>query len=273
MAQIPEFIGLMKWIRETAYPPMKIIYDEMRQLVNARVETPVETVPLNPDGSTGDPFVDYDKTTGVFKFGIPAGIAGDDGQSLAIEITVPNASDLTTLSGNRVGQVAFASDTTMIYIWQASNQWSTGIPFAPTSTWTALTDCQNSIVDNANELVVINPNGTGLVTLDKTAFLSAIQAQVTANAQTASNAQSTANTASSIASTADNKADSNTAQISGMSSSITTNTNDIADLKTEVPLKIGATDYATNTVGGTIKIRVIGNDLYISTNAGNADGS
>ena len=63
---MPEFISLLRWIRDTAYPEIKTAYDSF---IGATVGTVTNIDPI--DGTVQPATVTYDGLTGVFDFGIP----------------------------------------------------------------------------------------------------------------------------------------------------------------------------------------------------------
>lgn len=103
MALKPEFIGLMREIRDTMYPrivqidaeieiesaSIKEMYDEIVVMdervvsINTSIKTitmgTVTTVPNNPDGSAGNAAARYNATLNKFEFDIPRGAKGETG--------------------------------------------------------------------------------------------------------------------------------------------------------------------------------------------------
>lgn len=103
MALKPEFISLMREIRDTMYPEIVIAYDSVTTsekaisdmyaeivVINDRIVDinnsikaitmgTVITVENNPDGTHGDAAARYNATLNKFEFDIPAGSKGNDG--------------------------------------------------------------------------------------------------------------------------------------------------------------------------------------------------
>lgn len=150
MALIPEFISIVKDIRDRMYPVVESVYSEMFGLVNARVTTPTINVPNNADGSAGTGNVVYNKDTGEFTFSVPIGATGAD---FGIDYAVATLAQRDALIGMKTGNVAFVDDTGMIYTYLDSSIWGTGIVFTPAEVWTALTDTPDDYVGKQLQFV------------------------------------------------------------------------------------------------------------------------
>lgn len=166
MALIPEFISIVKDIRDRMYPVVESVYSEMFGLVNARVTTPTINVPNNADGSAGTGNVVYNKDTGEFTFSVPIGATGAD---FGIDYAVTTLAQRDALIGMKTGNVAFVDDTGMIYTYLDSSIWGTGIVFTPAEVWTALTDTPDDYIGKQLQFVQcrLDEQGVQFITKDE----------------------------------------------------------------------------------------------------------
>lgn len=71
---MPEFISILRNIRDVLYPSMVQYYDKITGIT---VKNPVATVPNKENGTAGDANVTYDPITNTFDFSIPQGERGE----------------------------------------------------------------------------------------------------------------------------------------------------------------------------------------------------
>ena len=90
MGNLPEFIELLRQIRDKYYVEIKEMWDKVNinkdkvqhiadMMAKIHVSKTV-TIPNNPDGTVADADAHFDGVHGTFEFGIPQGIAGQAGQ-------------------------------------------------------------------------------------------------------------------------------------------------------------------------------------------------
>ena len=176
MALKPEFIGLLRDIRDRIFPSVSTAHDdvvtkhsEVVELTNTlqaiSVEQPVTIVPAQPNGEAGLPTVTYDNEVNEFKFGIPAGI---DGQDLTIKYVVDLTADLYVLIPE-TGDVAYSNEDGKLYIKKGTGvnlnaaDWTTGTVMTPTTTFRDMTDTPIEYTGFANYIVTVASDESKLV--------------------------------------------------------------------------------------------------------------
>lgn len=180
MADKPEFIGLMRDIRDRLYTGMVTMYNEVvskydtvvtlaQELGNVTVIKPVTVVPVQENGDLGLPDVEYNSSTGEFTFSIPAGSKGD---SLAIKYTVALTADLYAIATVEAGEIAFSNESSLMYVKldtgtnTGASDWSTGTTLTPTTQFTGLTDTPIAYTGFGGYAVVVNANEDATVFYD-----------------------------------------------------------------------------------------------------------
>jgi len=190
MALVPEFISVLRDIRDTKYPQINawfssiftmnaniVTMENNIELIQADVTTkntsiksisvlnPITTVPNQPNGDAGNASAVYNPITNQFEFGIPI---GSQGQSMRIDYTVPAVINLYALTVNK-GDIVFVEATSMNYVKLdtgvnlGASDWSLGIPITPTTTFIALTDVPSTYVGQKGKVPVVSNGETGLV--------------------------------------------------------------------------------------------------------------
>jgi len=191
MALVPEFISVLRDIRDTKYPQISAWYTSISamntsiiamqsNIVNIQADVtakntsiksisvlnPVVTVPNQPNGDAGSASVIYNANTNQFEFALPA---GKQGKSMAINYTVATATDLLALTVN-TGDIGFTVDTSVIYVKLSTGtntvlatDWSAPIAITPATTFSALNDTPVGYAGQAGKLVTVDTSETGLV--------------------------------------------------------------------------------------------------------------
>jgi len=191
MALVPEFISVLRDIRDNKYPQIQQWFTDifgMNQNIVAiesnveaiqadvtakntsiksiSVVNPVTTVPNQPNGDAGLAQVVYNPTTNQFTFEIPA---GKQGKSMAINYTVAVATDLLGLTVN-TGDIGFVTATSMIYVKLSTGtntvlatDWSSPMAITPSTTFVGLSDTPVSYTGQTGKVPVVDGTETGLV--------------------------------------------------------------------------------------------------------------
>jgi len=191
MAIVPEFISVLRNIRDTLYPSIvtkeatvvsaeanvvtiednvEAIQEDVtrknQELKEISVVTPVTTVPNKPNGDTGDANVIYNATTNQFTFDVPV---GPKGESMRIDYTVATANDLLALTVN-TGDIAFVEDESSNYVKVATGNnadlvldWSDPIAITQTTDFDGLTDTPSGKTGSAGKVLTVNNAETEIV--------------------------------------------------------------------------------------------------------------
>lgn len=190
MALVPEFISVLRDIRDNKYPQISQWYTSVSAMnanviaiqsnvvaiqadVNAKntsiksisVVSPVTTVPNNPNGSAGNANVVYNPITNQFTFYVPT---GEKGESMRIDHTVAIVTDLYLLTVNK-GDIAFVEFNSSIYIKLDTGQnvgasdWSGAIAITPAENFIALADTPSTYAGQKDKIPVVSTAETGLV--------------------------------------------------------------------------------------------------------------
>ena len=181
----PEFITLLRTIRDEYYPDMDdwyqdvlikhaqvvtlhgevvTMHDEVEQVwSNIReitVKKPVTSVPNKPDGSPGDPDVNYDPINNEFSFQIPVGAKGD---SMDIDYAVDTIADRDNLTGVLEGEICYVDETQMIYVMKSDGTWSAGLVLTPASTFISLTDTPIEYTGASGKIPTVDSSESQLI--------------------------------------------------------------------------------------------------------------
>jgi len=274
MALKPEFIGLLRDIRDRIFPAVSTAHDdvvekhtEVVSLTNTlqaiSVKTPIGIIPGQPNGEPGLPTVVYNNESNEFEFGIPAGI---DGQDLTIKYVVDLTADLYILIPE-TGDVAYSNEDGKLYIKKGTGvnlnaaDWTTGTPMTPTTAFRDMTDTPIEYTGYANYIVTVASDETKLVFRTVEDLTSPI-----------------------AATKLDKSGDTATGQIKGITpvsaedftrkdyvdGKAQVNATAIGNNATAIAGKIGAADYATSAIGGTVKARLSGTTLFLTINGDDA---
>ena len=164
MAIKPEFISLLRDIRDRIYPGINAAYDYihekyllivdiMADIKAVSVIDPITVVPVKENGDPGDPFVTFNNDTAEFTFGIPA---GSKGQDLAIESTYATLAEMYSATPfPETGTVVFVEEDSKVYVKLntgtngSSADWSSGTQMTPTTKFQDLSDTPTNMVGNA----------------------------------------------------------------------------------------------------------------------------
>ena len=300
MALKPEFIGLLRDIRDRIFPSINTSHDDIvtkhaevvaltSTIEEISVKQPITIVPIQENGESGLPTVTFNNTTKEFEFGIPSGI---DGQDLAIKWVVDLTADLYILIPE-TGDVAYSNEDGKLYIKKNTGvnlnaaDWTTGTIMTPTTTFRDMTDTPIEYVGYANYIVTISADETKLVfrtVADLTQPIADLKLNKTGDTATGQikGIAAVANEDFTIKSVvvilvnamgalkASLTGATFTGHVNGVTPTSSTNLTRKDYVDEQVGTKIGATNYATSTVGGTVKARISGSDLYLTINGVNA---
>jgi len=175
MALKPEFMGLLRDIRDRIFPTINTKHDEVVEKTNEvteiwnnlqeiSVEEPVEAIPMLPSGEPGLPTVTYNPITNEFSFGIPSGKSGKD---FELQHVVENIVDLYTLTPES-GDVAYVNEDSKIYVKRYTNvnlnglDWTDGVYLTPSGKFIELIDTPLEYVGAGGYVVQINQTESGL---------------------------------------------------------------------------------------------------------------
>jgi hypothetical protein len=187
---IPEFISVLRDIRDTKYPQIKSWFDSVfsmnsnvenieqnveliqaditnknLEIKNISVVNPITSVPNNPNGSAGLASVVYNGATNQFTFGIPV---GERGQSMRIDYTVNLITDLYTLTVNK-GDIVFVAENSSNYVKldtgvnAGASDWSDPILITPATDFLQLTDTPVSYAGQSGKVPVVSTAENSLV--------------------------------------------------------------------------------------------------------------
>ncbi|MCH9712822.1 MAG: hypothetical protein K0U20_09385 [Proteobacteria bacterium] len=184
MATVPEFISLLRDIRDRIYPSVnqseQVVADaeanviaiednveliqadvteKNQEIKNISVVNPVTTVPNLPNGNAGSADVIYSGVNNQFTFSVPVGPKGD---SQRIDFTVDTPPDLLNLTAN-TGDIAFVNSNSSQYVkldtgnnTDVATDWSTPIVVTPTTEFIALTDTPSGYTGQAKKIPVVS---------------------------------------------------------------------------------------------------------------------
>lgn len=190
MALIPEFISVLRDIRDTKYPQINTWFNSIFSMnsnvesIEANVEAiqvdvtnknnsiksisvvnPVTSVPNQPNGNAGSANVIYNPITNQFEFYIPI---GEKGESMRIDGTVDLITDLYGLTVN-TGDIYFVEANSSNYVKldtgvnTGASDWSTAIPIVPAQNFTELADTPSDYTNQAGKIPAVSDSETGLV--------------------------------------------------------------------------------------------------------------
>ena len=191
MALIPEFISVLRDIRDNKYPDIQQWYTSVEaseanviaieenceaiqvdvtnkntEIKTISIVNPVTTVPNQPNGDAGSADVAYNGTTNQFTFSVPV---GPQGESMRIDYTVPTTADLLLLTVN-TGDIAFVEFDSSQYIKldtgtnaSVATDWSDPIAITPATTFVQLTDTPSGYTSQAGKFPVVGDSETQLV--------------------------------------------------------------------------------------------------------------
>jgi hypothetical protein len=190
MALIPEFISILRDIRDTKYPQISTWYNSIfnmnsnvqsietnieaiqidvtnknNSIKSISVTNPVTSVPNQPNGNTGSANVVYNATTNQFDFYIPIGAKGE---SMRIDGTVAFITDLYLLTVN-AGDIYFVTANSSNYVKlgtgtnTGTSDWSSAIPIIPAQNFTELADTPSDYTGQAGKIPVVSDAETSLV--------------------------------------------------------------------------------------------------------------
>ncbi len=190
MALVPEFISVLRDIRDTKYPQISQwftsisamntsiglthtdiqniqidVTNKNNSIKSISVVNPITNVPNQPNGNAGNASVSYNATTNQFEFAIPI---GQQGESMRIDGTVPTIVALYSLTVN-TGDIYFVVQNSSNYVKLGTgtntgeSDWSTAIPIIPAQNFTELADTPSSYTGQHGKVPVVSNAETGLV--------------------------------------------------------------------------------------------------------------